>query len=121
MGRSRRSVTHRYDAEGNEVGRVVTVHEPEFTDEDTQLALERRAAKDAECSGCGLPRDEVWLPDLDGLDEIEQEAVLAEARAKHGRWELRQRLCAACEKLGEHDRQAGSHPVLIDRGERHDR
>lgn len=113
MGRARRSVTHQYDADGNEVGRVVTVHEPEFTDEDTQLALERRAEQDAQCSGCGLPRDEVWLPDLEGLDETEQEALLAEVQAKTRRIEVRSRLCAACEKVSGHDRQAGTHPVIV--------
>lgn len=49
----------------------MTTHDPVVTDDDLDELLERQQEQGLACSGCGLPRDEVWPEDSDSSRELD--------------------------------------------------
>lgn len=47
------------------------MHEPRFSDADTETALERAEDQATRCPQCGHPRDEVWPRDADHALELD--------------------------------------------------
>lgn len=63
LGRRRCSVTeYQYDTDGRIV-RAVTIHDPEWTDDDRSWALAWRLNADLACGDCGGRLDETTDPD----------------------------------------------------------
>lgn len=71
LGRARTSTTvYHYNGEGR-LARAVTTHDPRFTGDDTEAALDRAETVRLTCGGCGLPADETVPVDADHAAEID--------------------------------------------------
>lgn len=63
LGRRRVSVTtYEHDEQGRLV-RAITVHDPEWLDDDRDWAAADQQEQASRCEGCGFPRDETTNPD----------------------------------------------------------
>lgn len=83
---------YHYDDQGR-LSYAVTTHEPLFSQDDTDAALERAAEKAIECPGCGQPVDEAWPQDPDALE------------AERVRWKAEPIKCAPCSARDSAKRQ----------------